>query len=210
MSKITEVKARQVLDCKGRPVAEVDVVTESGFLGRAGASTGSSVGANESFVLRDGDPGIYGGMSVYKAIANIREVLAPAILGMDVQDQEAIDRKMIDQVGVVGDAPGNGEEVLEESQAAVVAAHPGDGVSEFSCAIHSAFVLSDIDFSFSPNRGCYLAGEWGVGLPSVHVRPGLGRKEQGLTRRLWGFQQIDRLESILKEHNILFPEFWDW
>ena len=95
MSKITEVKARQVLDCKGRPVAEVDVVTESGFLGRAGASTGSSVGANESFVLRDGDPGIYGGMSVYKAIANIREVLAPAILGMDVQDQEAIDRKMI-------------------------------------------------------------------------------------------------------------------
>ena len=95
MSKITEVKARQVLDCKGRPVAEVDVVTESGFLGRAGASTGSSVGANESFVLRDGDPGVYGGMSVYKAIANIREVLAPAILGMDVQDQEAIDRKMI-------------------------------------------------------------------------------------------------------------------
>ena len=52
MSKITEVKARQVLDCKGRPVAEVDVVTESGFLGRAGASTGSSVGANESFGLR--------------------------------------------------------------------------------------------------------------------------------------------------------------
>ena len=101
-----------------------------------------------------------------------------------------------DQVGVVGDAPGNGEEVLEESQTAVVAAHPGDGVSEFSCAIHSAFVLSDIDFAFSPNRGCCLAGKWGVGLPSVHVRPGRGRKARGLTRRLWGFQQIVQGDSV--------------
>ena len=68
MSKSTQVKARQVLDCKGRPVAEVDILTESGELGRAGASTGSSVGANESFVLRDGDPQIYGGLSVYKRL----------------------------------------------------------------------------------------------------------------------------------------------
>ena len=95
MSKIKEVKARQVLDCKGRPVAEVDIITEKGVLGRAGASTGSSVGANESFVLRDGDPSVYGGLSVYHAIDNIRNVIAPAIIGMDVQDQTAIDETMI-------------------------------------------------------------------------------------------------------------------
>lgn len=95
MSKIKEVKARQVLDCKGRPVAEVDVITEKGALGRAGASTGSSVGANESFVLRDKDPKLFGGLSVYQAIDNICNILGPAITGMDVHDQEAIDQKMI-------------------------------------------------------------------------------------------------------------------
>ena len=95
MSKIKQVKARQVLDCKGRPVAEVDIITEDGFMGRAGASTGSSVGANESFVLRDGDPKCYGGLSVYRAIDNIRNIIAPEILGMDVHDQAGIDRKMI-------------------------------------------------------------------------------------------------------------------
>ena len=95
MSKIKEIKARQVLDCKGRPVVEVDVVTEAGYIGRAGASTGTSVGANESFVLRDGNPRIYGGQSVYKAIDNIRTVLTPGLIGLDVHDQEAIDQKMI-------------------------------------------------------------------------------------------------------------------
>ena len=73
----------------------MDVITEEGYLGRAGASTGSSVGANESFVLRDGDPNCFGGLSVYRAIDNIKKVLAPAIVGMDVHDQQTIDRTMI-------------------------------------------------------------------------------------------------------------------
>lgn len=99
MEKIKEIKARQVLDCKGRPVAEVDIITENGYLGRAGASTGSSVGANESFILRDGNPKVYDGLSVYKAIDNIKDVIAPAIIGMDVHNQEAIDRRMIELDG---------------------------------------------------------------------------------------------------------------
>jgi len=95
VSTIKQVKARQVLDGNGRPVAEVDIITEGGFMGRAGASTGTSVGANESFVLRDNDPKIFGGLSVYKAIHNIETVIAPAIIGLDVLDQEKIDRTMI-------------------------------------------------------------------------------------------------------------------
>ena len=59
MSKIKEVKARQLIDCKCRPMVEVDVITEKGSLGRGSAPTGSSVGMYESFVLRDGDPGEY-------------------------------------------------------------------------------------------------------------------------------------------------------
>ena len=75
---IRSIKARQVLDAKGRPVVEADILTEGGHLGRAGASTGSSVGANESAVLRDNDPKLFGGQSVYKAVSNIETVLAPA------------------------------------------------------------------------------------------------------------------------------------
>lgn len=99
MSKIVDVKARQVLDSKGRPVVEVDIVTESGKVGRAGASTGTSVGANESFVLRDKDPNVFGGLSVYKAVENIRNEIRPALIGMDATDQKAIDDRLIELDG---------------------------------------------------------------------------------------------------------------
>ena len=97
--KIRAVKARQVLDAKGRPVVEADILTEGGQLGRAGASTGSSVGANESFVLRDNDPNLFGGLSVYKAIENIEKIIAPALIGLEVTDQEKVDRTMIELDG---------------------------------------------------------------------------------------------------------------
>lgn len=96
---IKQLKARQVLDCKGRPVVEVDVITSDGVMGRAGASTGTSVGKNESFVLRDKNPSLYNGLSVYNAIRNIKDIIAPELLGMDVREQELIDRKMIELDG---------------------------------------------------------------------------------------------------------------
>lgn len=97
--KIRSVKARQVLDAKGRPVVEADIVTQGGHLGRAGASTGSSVGSHEAFVLRDNDPNLFGGLSVYKAVENIEKVIAPALIGLDVTDQEKVDRIMIELDG---------------------------------------------------------------------------------------------------------------
>lgn len=99
ISKIKQIKARQVLDGNGRPVPEVDILTEDGYLGRAGASTGTSVGKNESFVMRDGDPNLFGGLSVYKALENIEKIIAPALIGIDVHDQEKIDRIMIELDG---------------------------------------------------------------------------------------------------------------
>lgn len=99
VSTIKAIKARQVLDSNGRPVVEVDIVTEGGHLGRAGASTGTSVGVNESFVMRDGDPKLFGGMSVYKAIDNVESVIAPVLIGLDVLDQEKVDQTMIDLDG---------------------------------------------------------------------------------------------------------------
>ena len=98
-SKIKSVHARQIVDCKCRPMVEVDVVTEDGYLGRGCAPTGSSVGKFESCVLRDNDPSEYHGLSVHKAVDNVNNIIAPALIGMDVADQKAIDRKMIELDG---------------------------------------------------------------------------------------------------------------
>jgi len=94
-SKIKSVHARQLIDCKCRPLVEVDVVTECGALGRGAAPTGSSVGSHEAFVLRDDNPSIYHGRSVYKAVDNVNNIIAPKLIGMDVTDQAALDQIMI-------------------------------------------------------------------------------------------------------------------
>lgn len=93
--KIKQIIARQLLDCKGRPLIEADVITENGCIGRGSAPTGSSVGMYEAYVLRDQDGNEYNGTSVHKAIDNINKIIAPALVGMDVLDQKAIDQKMI-------------------------------------------------------------------------------------------------------------------
>ena len=74
-SKIKRVDARQILDCKARPMLEVDVYTEDNVLGRGSAPTGTSVGMYESYVLRDGDPSDYDGMSVHTAVRYVKEII---------------------------------------------------------------------------------------------------------------------------------------
>ena len=96
---IKSVKARQMLDCKCRPMVEVDVITNNGAFGRGSAPTGVSVGHYEAFVLRDNDPGSYNGMSVHKAVNNVNQIIAPAIIGLNVADQKAIDQRMIELDG---------------------------------------------------------------------------------------------------------------
>lgn len=97
--RIQTITARQLIDCKCRPMVEVDVLTERGFFGRGSAPTGLSVGMYESFILRDGDPGEYHGTSVHKAVEMVKQVIAPALTGMEIADQEAIDRRMLDLDG---------------------------------------------------------------------------------------------------------------
>ena len=92
---IVSVQAQQIIDCKCRPAVEVEVTTQSGAIGRGAAPTGTSVGMYEAHVLRDGDPSSYGGLSVHKAVDKARTVIAPALIGMNVFDQRAIDETMI-------------------------------------------------------------------------------------------------------------------
>jgi enolase len=93
--RIASVRAQQIIDCKCRPAVEVEIRTEGGAIGRGAAPTGTSVGMHESFVLRDGDPSTYKGLSVHKAVDLATNVIGPALIGMNVFDQRAIDEKMI-------------------------------------------------------------------------------------------------------------------
>ncbi len=95
MSGIKEIRAREILDSRGNPTVEVDVVLESGAKGRAAVPSGASTGTREALELRDGDKTRYLGKGVRKAVANIQKVLAPSLLGKDAANQTAIDHAMI-------------------------------------------------------------------------------------------------------------------
>jgi len=95
MSKITNIIAREILDSRGNPTIEADVVLDSGVSGRAAVPSGASTGEHEAVELRDGDPKRYQGKGVLKAVANVNGEIKDALLGQDVTDQRAIDDKLI-------------------------------------------------------------------------------------------------------------------
>jgi enolase len=99
MTLIQSIHARQILDSRGNPTIEVDVVTENGAFGRAAVPSGASTGANEAVELRDGDKSKYLGKGVLKAVSNVNDVIAPELLGMDIFEQNTIDQIMIDLDG---------------------------------------------------------------------------------------------------------------
>ena len=99
MSLITNVHAREILDSRGNPTIEVEVETASVFVGRAMVPSGASTGEREALELRDGDPSRYGGKGVLQAVENVNNILIDVVLGMDVTDQAAIDKALIDADG---------------------------------------------------------------------------------------------------------------
>ncbi|SHF68989.1 enolase [Desulfacinum infernum DSM 9756] len=95
MSEIIEVRAREILDSRGNPTVEADVFLETGVMGRAAVPSGASTGSREALELRDGDDKRYLGKGVLNAVRNVNDEIAPKIVGMDAQDQVALDRFMI-------------------------------------------------------------------------------------------------------------------
>lgn len=121
-TKIKSVHARQIVDCKCRPMVEVDVITEDGYLGRGCAPTGSSVGMFESCVLRDNNPAEYHGLSVHRAVDNVNRIIAPALIGIDIHNQKEIDQIMIELDGTPQKKNLGGNAVYSTSIAAFRAA----------------------------------------------------------------------------------------
>ncbi|MBT1279270.1 phosphopyruvate hydratase [Thermoanaerobacter sp. CM-CNRG TB177] len=99
MSSIIDIFAREILDSRGNPTVEVEVELDSGAVGRAAVPSGASTGAFEAVELRDGDKSRYLGKGVLKAVQNVNDIIAPELIGMEAQDQVAIDKAMIELDG---------------------------------------------------------------------------------------------------------------
>ena len=95
MTAIVDVHARQILDSRGDPTVEVDVTLDDGSMGRAAVPSGASTGAHEAVELRDGDKGRWGGKGVAKAVAAVNGEIAEAVVGLEAEDQAALDAEMI-------------------------------------------------------------------------------------------------------------------
>ena len=97
--EIVKITGREILDSRGNPTVEVEVVLDSGFTGRAAVPSGASTGEHEAIELRDGDKNRYCGKGVLKAVQNVNEIIAPALFGMSALEQRAIDQKLIELDG---------------------------------------------------------------------------------------------------------------
>ncbi len=122
MTEIINVTAREILDSRGNPTVEVEVAVGTGDVGRAAVPSGASTGEHEALELRDGDKSRYLGKGVRKAVANVIDVLAPAVVGMDASDQAALDARMIELDGTPTKAKLGANAILGVSLAAAKAA----------------------------------------------------------------------------------------
>ncbi|MDP2807177.1 MAG: phosphopyruvate hydratase [bacterium] len=128
MSNITKLWARQIIDSRGNPTVEVDCRLADGSFGRAAVPSGASTGQHEALELRDGDPKMFGGKGVKKAVDNVNKIIAPALTGMDAREQVKLDRTMIGLDGTPAKSKLGANAVLGVSLAAAHAAASSSGL----------------------------------------------------------------------------------
>ncbi len=131
MTKIDNVTAREILDSRGHPTVEATVVLVGGLAGTGAVPSGASTGEHEAVELRDGDPARYGGKGVRRAVANVNEVIAPAVRGMSADDQQAVDAKLIALDGTENKSRLGANALLAVSLAAARAAAAAAGLPLF-------------------------------------------------------------------------------
>ena len=128
MSAIIDVIGREILDSRGNPTVEAEVVLESGVTGRAAVPSGASTGVREAIELRDKDPKRYGGKGVLKAVEHVNTELADAVIGLEATDQAFIDRKMIELDGTDNKSRLGANAILAVSMAVARAAAEETGM----------------------------------------------------------------------------------
>ena len=131
MTTIVEIQAREILDSRGNPTVEADVILDSGAVGRAAVPSGASTGEHEAIELRDGVKKRYLGKGVQKAVKNIKSKIMPELLGLDATDQVRVDQAMLDLDGTPNKAKLGANAMLAVSLATAKAAATFTAVAVF-------------------------------------------------------------------------------
>src|SRR5947207_6230200 len=131
MSTISDIQAREIIDSRGNPTVEVDVILANGAAGRAAVPSGASTGEHEALELRDGDPKRYGGKGVSKAVKNVTQRILPTLRGVDALDQLSVDRIMIELDGTETKSKLGANAILAVSLATAKAASEALGLPLF-------------------------------------------------------------------------------
>jgi len=198
---IRSIRAREILDSRGNPTVEVDVLLAGGDVGRAAVPSGASTGAHEAVELRDGDPGRYGGKGVRHAVGHVNGGIADALAGMDALDQAAVDRTMVQLDGTARKEKLGANAILGVSMAVARAAAAARGVplfrylgEHFLGSPPTSFVLPVPMFNIL-NGGAHA--DWqGTDVQEFMIAPvGAGSFAEALR---WGVEIYHTLKSVLQ------------
>jgi len=195
MSYIAEIFARQILDSRGNPTVEVDVLTDDGALGRAAVPSGASTGIHEAVELRDGDKKTYVGKGVLKAVKNVNDIITPALLGYDVADQTGIDQMMIQLDGSDNKGKLGANALLAVSMAVAKAAAEEASLPLFRYIGGTNARVLPIPMMNILNGGAHADNK--IDFQEFMVMPvGASSFSEGLR---WGVEIFHALKSVLKK-----------
>src|SRR6476661_3233256 len=195
MSYIAEIFARQILDSRGNPTVEVDVITDDGVLGRAAVPSGASTGVHEAVELRDDDKKVYVGKGVLKAVANVNDSIAPELVGYDVADQTGIDQLMIELDGTENKSKLGANAMLAVSMAVAKAAAEEAALPLFRYVGGTNAKTLPIPMMNILNGGAHADNK--IDFQEFMVMPvGASTFSEGLR---WGVEIFHALKTVLKK-----------
>ena len=195
---IYDIIGREILDSRGNPTVEVDVILESGIIGRASVPSGASTGIYEAHELRDGDPARYLGKGVSNAVENIRREIAPALRGMNVLEQPKLDRALIELDGTPNKSRLGANAILGVSLACAKAAAASQGVSLYRYIGGSNAKVLPVPMMNILNGGAHASNN--VDIQEFMIMPvSAGSWKEALRRCAEVFHT---LKIVLKENNI--------
>ncbi|HAO45475.1 MAG TPA: phosphopyruvate hydratase [Ferruginibacter sp.] len=195
MSYIASIHARQILDSRGNPTVEVDILTENEHMGRAAVPSGASTGIHEAVELRDGNKKLYGGKSVLKAVKNVNTILADNLLGWDVADQTGIDAMMIALDGTPNKGKLGANAILAVSMAVAKAAALEANLPLYRYIGGTNAKILPIPMMNILNGGAHADNK--IDFQEFMIMPvGASSFSEGLQ---WGVEIFHTLKSVLKK-----------
>ena len=195
MSYIAEIFGRQILDSRGNPTVEVDVITDDGAFGRAAVPSGASTGVHEAVELRDDDKKVYVGKGVLKAVKNVNDTIAPELLGYDVADQTGIDELMIQLDGTENKSKLGANAMLAVSMAVAKAAAEEAALPLFRYVGGTNAKTLPVPMMNILNGGAHADNK--IDFQEFMVMPtGASSFSEGLR---WGVEIFHALKSVLKK-----------